>query len=670
MKNKITKKGNGCRVRRSLFRILAVMMVFSTVPYVYGADAGGAGSAAGSRAEETGGITVSAESNETEAAVMEDSSVGPDTHLYYKSVGSPYGSGDLLYSSLKITGSAMTEEQVINVSELEQVYSADILKLSAGLTDRSGRTRQGLDFFRFTELCGLDPDAPDDYILSFYKRLSTQPSCSCTLGELKASKALIAVSSEGLPLVRKKDSPGYSEEAGNDGGPILLCKGQEVLVTDLAKILISRPGETEDPYYGLHIREPLQYMQSTVFTVNYIDKNQYSDEEENAAPFRSFSFTMKEIEDLMVKRPDEVRGSYFGISGNESTKDSLGLGGFCDYYEGLDLGWFLREQTGLRKGEGSAVFYGRDQDRYGVVKDLLYFFAGKRYGDYYLEIDNDTLVRDTAPILAVSKNGYPLLPRHDHDMEGSVDYNLFNHRITAEGFESKIGIVHNVSGPFVAGLANLDGVYGGYRNETNGDCVRIDLFVDPSDYDDDGRQHEFADVPSDSWFAGSVSFLFSEGIVNGVSESSFAPHEKVSRAQFVKMIAVWSGADLSNRENSFSDVSPDSWAAPYIAWAAGEGIVNGTGEGRFSPDDPISREQMAVIIDRCIDQFGISMSRTSAARTFTDQEKISGYALDQVLDLSEYEIINGRDDGSFDPVSSASRAESAAVMARLIEKSI
>ena len=64
-----------------------------------------------------------------------------------------------------------------------------------------------------------------------------------------------------------------------------------------------------------------------------------------------------------------------------------------------------------------------------------------------------------------------------------------------------------------------------------------------------------------------------------------------------------------------------------------------------------------------IHQFVISMSRTSAARTFTDQEKISGYALDQVLDLSEYEIINGRDDGSFDPVSSASRAESAAVMA-------
>lgn len=642
MKKEKNNRGSGRRIRNMLILLLALTTVFAAFPPVYGA--------------------------ETDSG---DSGVPGNTHLSCKTdSSSPYGKGELLYSSLKITGSAMEQEQVFNVNELEQVYAAPVLELSAEMTDRSGLSFQGLDLIRFIELCGLEENAPGDLTVSFYKKLYTQPSYSCTLEELKTSKALIAVSRENTPLVREKDSKGYSGKAENDGGPILLYTGKGVTVTDLAGILISRPGETEDPFYGLHIREPLQYMQSTVFSVNYIDKGRFSDEDENAEPFRTSSFTMKDLEDLMMERPEEVRGGYFGISGNESTKNTLGLGGFSDYYEGLDMGWFLREKTGLKRGEGTAVFYGRDNDRYGVIRDLSYFFAGKRYGDYYLEIDNDTMVTGTAPIIAVSKNGFPLLPVHDHDMEGSVDFNLFNHNINEAGFESRIGIVHNVSGPFVAGLANLDGIYGGYRNETNGDCIRIDLFVDPSDYTDPGEALTFDDVPSGSWFAGYVSCLASEGVVNGFSENTFAPYEKVSRAQFVKMIAVWSGAGTGSQESRFSDVAPDSWAAPYIAWAAGEGIVNGTGEGKFSPDDPISREQMAAIINRCIREFGISMSKTAIARDYADQDRISGYARDHVRDLSEYEIINGRENGCFDPLSHTSRAEAAAVMARLITKSI
>ena len=63
------------------------------------------------------------------------------------------------------------------------------------------------------------------------------------------------------------------------------------------------------------------------------------------------------------------------------------------------------------------------------------------------------------PVIAASKNGYPLLPDHDHDLEGNVDYNTFNANALAKGFETEIGLVKNVSGPFIAGLANLDGLY-------------------------------------------------------------------------------------------------------------------------------------------------------------------------------------------------------------------
>ena len=63
------------------------------------------------------------------------------------------------------------------------------------------------------------------------------------------------------------------------------------------------------------------------------------------------------------------------------------------------------------------------------------------------------------PVLAVSKNGAPLLPLHDHKMEGNVDYNTFNKNVNAAGYVTEdIGLVKNVSGPFAAGLADLDGV--------------------------------------------------------------------------------------------------------------------------------------------------------------------------------------------------------------------
>ena len=68
-------------------------------------------------------------------------------------------------------------------------------------------------------------------------------------------------------------------------------------------------------------------------------------------------------------------------------------------------------------------------------------------------------------------------------MEGNIDYNTFNKNVNAAGYATKdIGLVKNVSGPFVAGLADLDGVYGGYRQETSGDCIRIDFYVNKADY--------------------------------------------------------------------------------------------------------------------------------------------------------------------------------------------
>ncbi len=393
------------------------------------------------------------------------------------------GSGNYLYHTLKITGDKMPEEQIFSVSDIESIYMAGISgSLKPGLsqtveTSVNGVRKKvtGIKLYSFLKMCGLPDDASCCSSVQFFsesRKNTRKADITLKLSEIQNSddKNIIVFAADGKPLDE------------NAGGPLMLCTEGGKIVKDLSVIRVGGADGSADPYYGLHLREPLKYMQqSAVFTVNYIDSSKYTETDDNAVPFASKKYSMKEIEDLIMKHPGKVYGNYFGVSGNEKTKNTYGLGGFSDYYEGIDMGSFLSEQTGLKNTAGKAVFYGRNNDRFAEIKDLSYFFADN-YENYYLEIDDDTYIKNVAPVIAVSKNGYPLLPEHDHEMEGNVDYNIFNNNAIAAGFDTKIGLVKNVSGPFIAALANLDGVYGGYRNETSGDCIRIDLYVNKAEY--------------------------------------------------------------------------------------------------------------------------------------------------------------------------------------------
>lgn len=395
------------------------------------------------------------------------------------------GSGHYLYHVLKVTGEALGEEQIFTVKDMEELYiesisQSSVLKLgqTAEVNINGDRkTVNGIDLYKFIKLCGVTDDTSCCTQIQFFggDAGSSQASCTKKLSEVSNSenRIIIALSAGGKAL----------DDAS--GGPLMLCDGKtgSVLVKDLSGIRIGGAAGAADPYYGLHSRKPLDYMQNDcVFTVNYIDSSKYQKRDDNAVPFATKKYSMGEIEALIRQNPDKTHGNYFGISGNEKSKDVYGLGGFSDYFEGIDMGWFLSSQAGLRDTEGTAEFYGRDNDWFAEIKDLSYFFA-KDYSKYYLEIDDDTYIGNVVPVLAVSKNGAPLLPLHDHEMEGNIDYNTFNKNVNAAGYATKdIGLVKNVSGPFVAGLADVDGVYGGYRQETSGDCVRIDIYVNKADY--------------------------------------------------------------------------------------------------------------------------------------------------------------------------------------------
>ena len=106
---------------------------------------------------------------------------------------------------------------------------------------------------------------------------------------------------------------------------------------------------------------------------------------------------------------------------------------------------------------------------------------------------------------------------------------------------------------------------------------------------------KFADVSEESWYKESVDYVAEYGLMNGITDDSFAPDKKMSRAMFVTVLGRMANT-VGATATSFTDVAADSYYAPYVSWAVENSIVSGTSETTFSPDNNLTREQMAVII--------------------------------------------------------------------------
>ena len=156
-------------------------------------------------------------------------------------------------------------------------------------------------------------------------------------------------------------------------------------------------------------------------------------------------------------------------------------------------------------------------------------------------------------------------------------------------------------------------------------------------------------------------------IINGVSPTSFAPNSITNRATFVTILSRLDVFDVDNYELAFLDVLEDQWYSGSIAWASENGIVNGTGNNKFSPFTNITREQVCVILIRYANWQGIDLPTDGTAANFTDSNKISNYARNSVDLAQRAGIIKGRDNGSFDPQGSATRAEVTSIFMRFLE---
>ncbi len=121
----------------------------------------------------------------------------------------------------------------------------------------------------------------------------------------------------------------------------------------------------------------------------------------------------------------------------------------------------------------------------------------------------------------------------------------------------------------------------------------------------------FVDVNGEDDCYEAVKVIYAAGAMVGTGDSRFSPEDPVTRAQAITVLARLMGAEAAEND-SFSDVTAGSWYAGYVGWAVDSGIVEGDGEGRFLPDEPVTAEQMALMLGRLEESYTNSTSFAGA----------------------------------------------------------
>ena len=176
----------------------------------------------------------------------------------------------------------------------------------------------------------------------------------------------------------------------------------------------------------------------------------------------------------------------------------------------------------------------------------------------------------------------------------------------------------------------------------------------------------FADVKSGSWYEAAVLYARANGFFDGTSATTFEPDGPMTRAMFVTVLGRMAGVKAADYAGvtDFTDVAEGTWYAPFVKWAARYGITTGTGNGKFSPDGRITREEMAVFFVRYFETFdAMPKADTTVTTKPADLDEVSSWAQDAVLKLWALGLLNG-DGKSFAPKDKATRAQTAALCER------
>lgn len=178
----------------------------------------------------------------------------------------------------------------------------------------------------------------------------------------------------------------------------------------------------------------------------------------------------------------------------------------------------------------------------------------------------------------------------------------------------------------------------------------------------------FTDLSEDDWYFSSAEYVYQLGLMTGSGSGSFSPNSTMTRAMFVTVLYRQSG-DTGSHANTFSDVPSGEWYDNATAWAAANSIAGGVGDGKFSPNGNITREQLAMMLWRYAKYAGydVSVGKDTNILSYNDAFDISEYAYPALQWACGAGILEGDGTGNLSPQGYTTRAEVAAMLQRFIE---
>lgn len=193
--------------------------------------------------------------------------------------------------------------------------------------------------------------------------------------------------------------------------------------------------------------------------------------------------------------------------------------------------------------------------------------------------------------------------------------------------------------------------------------------TEPPEEPEPNNPISFKDVASNAWYAEAVNYAVKNGLMNGMGGGRFEPETPMSRAMLVTVLWRYAGSPKETGE-VFRDVPKEMWYTDAVAWASHHRIVGGIGGGRFDPDSPLTREQLATILFRYANACGMETANGASLNAFADSGDVSGYAREAISWAVSRQIISGMPEGSrlcLAPQGSATRAQVATILMRFIQ---
>lgn len=181
-----------------------------------------------------------------------------------------------------------------------------------------------------------------------------------------------------------------------------------------------------------------------------------------------------------------------------------------------------------------------------------------------------------------------------------------------------------------------------------------------------GAAAPFSDVAETQWYYDAICYVYENGLMNGTSDSTFSPNQATSRGMVVTLLHRLEG-EPRTAASSFTDVMGGAYYEQAVAWATQSHIVDGYGNGKFGPDDPITREQLAAILFRYVAYKGGGQENFSSYEAFNDASNVSDYAVEAMKWAVGNNLITGTSAQTLEPQGTALRSQLAAILMRFCE---